>query len=230
MASHKGKHNSQCNEPKRPGTSAAPAIRRRLGCDQVFQASRTSRANAKGSADTRYYFLGSRSETTRSQDLIGMPVTVLSGSRCEKFNARKIRRSRPVSSHFQRRGKPRHLIRCQTDTEPFSRFAFLTQTLPLFNRIGIGKDSFHVDDDIENTTEPGLALLNKGVIMALTPDDKSDCQGRVGRQHRLRSSSTRQPEISHRQMHSFCAVSIDASSIQDNYWRGRPGPRASPQQ
>jgi zinc D-Ala-D-Ala carboxypeptidase len=79
------------------------------------------------------------------QDLIGMPVSVLYGTRCEKFNRKSGGRDR--SAHTVKGGVSHAAdIRCP---DAAFRFAFLTAALPLFNRIGIGKDFIHVDDDPE---------------------------------------------------------------------------------
>jgi hypothetical protein len=75
--------------------------------------------------------------------LIGMPITVLSGSRCEKYN-RKVG-GRPMSSHVPRNGVSHAAdVRCP---DAAFRFAFLAAALPVFNRIGIAKDHIHVDAD-----------------------------------------------------------------------------------
>lgn len=79
------------------------------------------------------------------QDLIGIPVIVLSGTRCEKFNRKSGGRER--SAHTVKSGVSHAAdIRCPDAT---FRFAFLNAALPLFNRVGIGKESIHVDDDPE---------------------------------------------------------------------------------
>jgi hypothetical protein len=79
------------------------------------------------------------------QDLIGIPVIVLSGTRCEKFNRKSGGRGR--SAHTVKSGVSHAAdIRCP---DAAFRFAFLTAALPLFNRVGIGKESIHVDDDPE---------------------------------------------------------------------------------
>jgi Peptidase M15 len=77
------------------------------------------------------------------QDLIGMPVTVLSATRCTKFNRKS--GGREGSVHIAKGGVSRAAdIRCP---DAAFRFAFLTAAIPLFNRIGIGKELIHVDDD-----------------------------------------------------------------------------------
>lgn len=77
------------------------------------------------------------------RELIGMPVTIVSGTRCERHN-RKVG-GKPLSSHVPRDGISHAAdVRCP-DNE--FRFAFLAAALPIFNRIGIGKDFIHVDDD-----------------------------------------------------------------------------------
>ncbi len=77
------------------------------------------------------------------RDLIGMPVTIVSGTRCERHN-RKVG-GKPLSSHVPRDGTSHAAdVRCPDNV---FRFAFLAAALPIFNRIGIGKDFIHVDDD-----------------------------------------------------------------------------------
>jgi hypothetical protein len=79
------------------------------------------------------------------QDLIGMPVTVLFGTRCEKFNRKSGGRER--SAHTVKSGVSHAAdIRC---LDAAFRLAFLATALPLFERVGIGKESIHVDDDPE---------------------------------------------------------------------------------
>lgn len=79
------------------------------------------------------------------QDLIGMPVTVISGTRCGKFNRKSggIERSAHVA-----KGGVSHAadIRC---SDAAFRFAFLGAALQLFNRVGIGREIIHIDDDPE---------------------------------------------------------------------------------
>jgi uncharacterized protein YcbK (DUF882 family) len=77
------------------------------------------------------------------RDLIGMPITIVSGTRCERHNSKVGGRMR--SSHI-----PREKVSYAADIHcPGSafRFAFLAAALPMFSRIGIGKDFIHVDDD-----------------------------------------------------------------------------------
>lgn len=77
------------------------------------------------------------------RDLIGMPVTIVSGTRCERHN-RKVG-GKSMSAHVPRDGTSHAAdIRCPDNA---FRFAFLAAALPIFNRIGIGKDFIHVDDD-----------------------------------------------------------------------------------
>jgi hypothetical protein len=77
------------------------------------------------------------------QDLIGMPVSVLSGTRCKKFNLKC--GGREHSAHTARDGVSHAAdIKCP---DAAYRFAFLAAALPLFNRIGVAKDHVHVDDD-----------------------------------------------------------------------------------
>jgi hypothetical protein len=79
------------------------------------------------------------------RDLIGKPFTILSGTRCERYNRKfggKLR-----SSHVPRKGTSFAAdISCP---DAAFRFAFLAAALPMFNRIGLGKDFIHVDDDPE---------------------------------------------------------------------------------
>lgn len=78
-------------------------------------------------------------------DLIGKPVTITSATRCERHNRKVGAKSR--SSHVPRDGVSHAAdVRC---TDAAFRFAFLAAALPMFNRIGIGKDFIHVDDDPE---------------------------------------------------------------------------------
>ncbi|MGB6065224.1 MAG: D-Ala-D-Ala carboxypeptidase family metallohydrolase [Desulfomonilaceae bacterium] len=79
------------------------------------------------------------------QDLMGLPVTILCGTRCEKFNRKSGGRER--SAHTVKAGVS-HAADIHCPDASF-RFAFLTAALPMFNRIGIGKDFVHVDDDPE---------------------------------------------------------------------------------
>jgi zinc D-Ala-D-Ala carboxypeptidase len=76
-------------------------------------------------------------------ELTGVPITILSGTRCEQHNRKVGGRMR--SSHIPR-GEASHGvdIRCP---DPGFRFAFLAAALPMFNRIGIGRDFIHIDDD-----------------------------------------------------------------------------------
>ncbi len=85
------------------------------------------------------------SKLDRIRDLIGKPFTIVSGTRCERFNRKVGGKSR--SSHVPRDGTSHAAdIRC---SDAALRFAFLAAALPMFNRIGIGKDFIHVDDDPE---------------------------------------------------------------------------------
>lgn len=77
------------------------------------------------------------------RDLIGMPVTIVSGTRCERYN-RKVG-GKAMSAHVPRDGTS-HAADIHCPDSAF-RFAFLAAALPMFNRIGIGKDFIHVDDD-----------------------------------------------------------------------------------
>jgi zinc D-Ala-D-Ala carboxypeptidase len=78
-------------------------------------------------------------------DAIGLPVKILSGSRCKRYNNRISGQSR--SAHVPKNGVS-HAAHVFCPDSSF-RFAFLTAALPVFNRIGIGKDFIHIDDDPE---------------------------------------------------------------------------------
>ncbi|MBI5569310.1 MAG: peptidase M15 [Desulfomonile tiedjei] len=94
--------------------------------------------------------LGTVAKLDRIRDLIGKPVEVISGTRCERHNNKVAGRVR--SAHLAKDGCSRAVdVRCP---DAAYRFAFLTAALPLFNRIGIGKDFIHVDDDPE--LPPGM--------------------------------------------------------------------------
>jgi hypothetical protein len=81
----------------------------------------------------------------RIRHQIGLPVTIVSGTRCERHNRRV--GGNPRSAHLAKNGVSHAAdIQCP---HPAFRFAFLNQALSLFNRIGIGKDLIHVDDDPE---------------------------------------------------------------------------------
>lgn len=85
------------------------------------------------------------SKLDRIRDTIGRPLTILSGTRCERHNARVKGTLR--SSHVPRNGTSYAAdIHCP---DALFRFAFLTAALPLFKRIGIGREYIHVDDDPE---------------------------------------------------------------------------------
>jgi hypothetical protein len=78
----------------------------------------------------------------RMSDLMGRPIKILSGTRCERQNAR-IRGTRQ-SSHVPIDGIGYAAdISC---TDAGFRFAFLAEALSMFKRIGIGKNHIHVDD------------------------------------------------------------------------------------
>ncbi len=81
----------------------------------------------------------------RIRDLIGMPVTIISGTRCQRYN-RKVN-GVPGSPHVARDGQS-HAVHVRCPNASF-RFAFLASALPMFKRIGVGKDFIHVDDDPE---------------------------------------------------------------------------------
>jgi hypothetical protein len=76
------------------------------------------------------------------RDMIGMPVTIISGTRCGRYH-RKVNGAHG-SPHLARDGVS-HAAHVRCPNASF-RFAFLAAALPMFRRIGIGKDSIHVDD------------------------------------------------------------------------------------
>jgi hypothetical protein len=78
----------------------------------------------------------------RIRDLIGKPVVIRSGTRCESHN-RQVG-GMPGSAHIPLNGMS-HAADILCPDSAF-RFAFLTAALPMFNRIGIGPDFVHVDD------------------------------------------------------------------------------------
>ncbi len=86
-------------------------------------------------------------------DVIGLPIKVLSATRCERYNARVSGKAR--SAHVPKNGVS-HTAHVFCPDSSF-RFAFLTAALPVFNRIGIGKDFIHVDDDPE--LPPGMVWV-----------------------------------------------------------------------
>jgi len=75
--------------------------------------------------------------------LIDLPVRIVSGTRCKRHNQRI--GGALFSAHVPKSGVS-HAADVACPDARF-RFAFLTAALPLFNRIGIGKDFIHVDDD-----------------------------------------------------------------------------------
>jgi zinc D-Ala-D-Ala carboxypeptidase len=77
------------------------------------------------------------------RDTIGRHMNILSGTRCERHN-RKVA-GKLYSPHVAKDGTS-HAVDVYCPDSAF-RFAFLAAALPLFNRIGIGKDFIHVDDD-----------------------------------------------------------------------------------
>ena len=79
------------------------------------------------------------------REIIGLPVKILSGSRCKRYNTRMGGQSR--SAHVPKNGVS-HGVHVFCPDSSF-RFAFLAAALPVFNRIGIGKDYIHIDDDPE---------------------------------------------------------------------------------
>ena len=76
-------------------------------------------------------------------DLIGVPFTVISGTRCPRYN-RKINGA-PDSPHLARDGES-HAVHVRCPNASF-RFTFLAAALPMFKRIALGKDFIHIDDD-----------------------------------------------------------------------------------
>jgi len=85
------------------------------------------------------------SKLDRIRDLVGRPLTILSGTRCERHNARVKGTLR--SSHVPSDGTSYAAdIHCP---DASFRFAFLTAALAMFKRIGIGREYIHVDDDAE---------------------------------------------------------------------------------
>ncbi len=83
------------------------------------------------------------------RERIGLPVTVTSGTRCERHN-RKVG-GKPHSAHLPKNGVSHAAdIKC---SDSAYRFAFLSAALPLFKRIGVGKEFIHVDDDPELPSE-----------------------------------------------------------------------------
>jgi hypothetical protein len=77
------------------------------------------------------------------REKIGRHINVLSGTRCER-HSRKVT-GKLHSPHVPKEGTS-HAVDVYCPDSSF-RFAFLAAALPLFNRIGIGKDFIHVDDD-----------------------------------------------------------------------------------
>jgi zinc D-Ala-D-Ala carboxypeptidase len=79
------------------------------------------------------------------RDRLGRPLTIVSGTRCERYN-RKVG-GKEHSAHVPKNGVSFAAdIRCPDSA---FRFIFLAAALPMFHRIGIGKDFIHVDDDPE---------------------------------------------------------------------------------
>ncbi len=146
MASHKGKHKSQSpNDPEAPGIDTARPSAAGWSAIRYFKPRDfTCRCEGLcGHPDVISRDLVAKLD--KIQDLIGIPVTVVSGSRCEKFNRKSGGRER--SAHTIKGGVSHAAdIRCP---DAAFRFSFLTAALPLFKRIGMGKDYLHVDDDPE---------------------------------------------------------------------------------
>lgn len=89
--------------------------------------------------------MGLVSKLDKIRELIGKPITITSGTRCERHNRSVGGKAR--SAHLAKSGVSHSAdVRCPNSE---FRFAFLTAALPMFNRIGIGKDFIHVDDDPE---------------------------------------------------------------------------------
>lgn len=95
------------------------------------------------------------------RERIGRHINIASGTRCERHN-RKVGGS-PQSSHVTKDGIS-HAADVHCPDSHF-RFAFLEAALPLFNRIGLGKDFIHVDDDPD---------LPARVIWVYGPDRSAD--------------------------------------------------------
>ncbi len=146
MASNKGRH--KLPSPKKPEASAVDAAQQSsagwAGIKYFKPRDFTCRCEGLcGHPDVISRELVAKLD--KIQDLIGMPVIVLSGTRCEKFGRKSGGRER--SAHTVKSGVSHAAdIRC---LDAAFRSAFLTAALPLFNRVGIGKESIHVDDDPE---------------------------------------------------------------------------------
>ncbi len=81
----------------------------------------------------------------RIRDELGVPLSVVSGTRCERYN-RKVGGS-PRSAHIPKNGISHAVdIRCQ---DAQLRHRLISAALAVFPRIGIAKDFIHLDDDPE---------------------------------------------------------------------------------
>ncbi len=89
--------------------------------------------------------VGTVAKLDKIRDLIGLPITILSGIRCARHNNKV--GGKAQSGHLVKNGESHAAdVLC---SDPNFRYAFLAAALPVFNRIGIGKDFIHVDDDPE---------------------------------------------------------------------------------
>jgi zinc D-Ala-D-Ala carboxypeptidase len=95
------------------------------------------------------------------RDRIGRHVSIVSGTRCERHNRKVV--GKLHSSHVPKDGTS-HAADVYCPDSSF-RFAFLAAAMSLFNRIGVGKDFIHVDDD------PDLPL---DTMWVYGPDESSD--------------------------------------------------------
>jgi len=87
-------------------------------------------------------------------DLIELHITITSGTRCQRYN-RKVNGT-PGSPHVAQEGES-HAAHVRSPNASF-RFAFLAAALPMFKRIGVGKDFIHIDDD--PTLPPNVIWLS----------------------------------------------------------------------
>lgn len=95
------------------------------------------------------------------RDRIGRHVSIVSGTRCERHNRKVV--GKLHSSHVPKDGTS-HAADVYCPDSSF-RFAFLAAAMPLFNRIGVGKDFIHVDDDPD---------LPPDTMWVYGPDESSD--------------------------------------------------------
>ncbi|MEW6350461.1 MAG: D-Ala-D-Ala carboxypeptidase family metallohydrolase [Thermodesulfobacteriota bacterium] len=81
----------------------------------------------------------------RIRDELGVPLSVVSGTRCERFNL-KVGGS-PRSAHLPKKGMSHAVdILCK---DAHLRHSLISAALAVFPRIGIGKDFVHLDADPE---------------------------------------------------------------------------------